>query len=139
MRLVVDSNVLLSFFKKESSTRKIITLVELLELYTLKSRIDELIKHKNEICSKAKITGEEFSRSLVELELFVGVVRDEKVSKFGKGAIKLAPHTEDAPLFALALAFQCAIWSNEVAFKNQSRIKVLNTSDLIEILYKNIP
>jgi len=133
MKLVVDSNVLFSFFKKESSTRKIITLVELLELYTLKSRIDELIKHKEEICSKSKITEEEFSRSLTELEIFVRTIDDKFVSKFGKEAIKLAPHSEDAPVFALALFFNCPIWSNEVAFKKQSKVKVFNTKELIQL------
>jgi len=134
MKLVVDSNVLFSFFKKESSTRKIITLVELLELYTLKSRINELIKHKDEICSKSKITEEGFFKSLTELEIFVRIVDDKFVSKFGKEAIKLTPHSEDAPLFALALSFNCAIWSNEVAFKRQSKVKVFNTKELLELL-----
>ncbi|RLJ02049.1 MAG: hypothetical protein DRP10_02395 [Candidatus Aenigmatarchaeota archaeon] len=134
MKLVVDSNVLFSFFKKESSTRKIITLVELLELYTLKSRIDELIKHKEEICSKSKITEEEFFKSLTELEIFVRIIDDKLVFKFGREAIKLAPHSEDAPLFALSLFFNCPIWSNEVAFKRQSKVKVFNTKELLELL-----
>ncbi len=133
MKLVVDSNILFSFFKKESSTRKIITLVELIELYTLKSRIDELVKHKKEICSKSNISEKEFFKSLVELEIFVRIVDDRLVSEFGKESIKLAPHIEDAPLFSLAISFNCGIWSNETAFKRQSRVKVFNTKELVEL------
>ncbi|ADC66574.1 Nucleotide-binding protein, PIN domain protein [Ferroglobus placidus DSM 10642] len=106
MKLVVDTNVLFSFFKKDSTTRKIITMVELFELFTLKSRLDELAKYEKIICSKARITPEEFSKSLKELQIFVNVIDDSEVVKFAEEARKLAPHEEDIPLFALALAIK---------------------------------
>ncbi|MBO3798485.1 MAG: hypothetical protein JTT13_06430 [Candidatus Brockarchaeota archaeon] len=60
MKLVVDTNILFSFFKKDSATRKIMTRIDLFEFYTLRSRFDELFKHKEEVCAKANITVEEF-------------------------------------------------------------------------------
>jgi predicted nucleic acid-binding protein len=36
MKIVVDTNILFSFFKRDSTTRRIITSVE---FYTLKSRV----------------------------------------------------------------------------------------------------
>jgi len=36
--------------------------------------------------------------------------------------------------FALALRFDFSIWSNEKAFKKQSKVKVFSTSDLISFL-----
>ena len=118
MRLAVDTNVLFSFFKKESTTRKLIALVELFELYTLKSRIEELKRYKEVICKKAGITQREFNKSLKELKIFVEIIDDEKVKEFGKEALKISPDREDAPLFALALALNCEIWSNNKRLKN---------------------
>ena len=123
MRLAVDTNVLFSFFKKESTTRKLIASVELFELCTLKSRIEE-----------PGITQREFNKSLKELKIFVEIIEDEKVKEFGKEALKISPDREDAPLFALALALNCEIWSNDKRLKNQNRIKVLSTSEIIKIL-----
>ncbi|MEM3407328.1 MAG: PIN domain-containing protein [Candidatus Aenigmatarchaeota archaeon] len=134
MKLVVDTNVLFSFFKKDSITRKIITLVDLFEFYTLKSRLGELIKHKEEVCTKANITPEDFLKTLDEIKIFINVIDDEKVKQYIKEAKKLAPHEEDIPCFALALALNSSIWSNEEEFKNQDKIKVLSTSDLIDLL-----
>ena len=67
MRLAVDTNVLFSFFKKESTTRKLIASVELFELCTLKSRIEELKRYKEVICKKAGITQREFNLSLIHI------------------------------------------------------------------------
>ncbi|NOZ76346.1 MAG: hypothetical protein GXO65_01415 [Euryarchaeota archaeon] len=131
MRLAVDTNVLFSFFRKDSGTRRVILEVERFELVTLRSRMDELKKHKTRICRKANIGEEDFQRSMEEMCIFIDVVDDREVASFGKEAEGLSPHEEDVPLFALALAKECGIWSNEVAFKNQSRLKVYSTSDLM--------
>ena len=50
MKLVVDANVLFSFFKKDSTTRELITSFEIFELYTPSLCIKELSKNKEEIC-----------------------------------------------------------------------------------------
>ena len=104
------------------------------ELYTLKSRIDELFRHKDEICSKAKISERDFLKAVREMELFVNIIEDEKVSSFAEEGKTLAPHEEDAPLFAMALYFGCPVWSNETAFKKQSGVKVFSTKDIFELL-----
>ncbi|MEM2058637.1 MAG: PIN domain-containing protein [Thermoproteota archaeon] len=134
MKLVVDTNILFSFFKKDSVTRKIMTRIDLFEFYTLRSRFDELFKHKEEVCAKANITVEEFFKTLNEIKIFVETIEDEKVKQYGGEAKKLAPHEEDIPCFALALALNSPIWSNEKEFKNQNKIRVFSTSDLMDLL-----
>ena len=47
-----------------------------------------------------------------------------------ENAKAIAPHSGDAPYFALAMARNCPIWSNEKSFKRQKRIKVHSTSEL---------
>ena len=61
----------------------------------------------------------------IPLELFLDKVPEAKV---------LAPHLKDVEYFALALKLDCPLWSNEKAFKKQSRVKVFSTSKLISLL-----
>jgi len=56
MKLVVDTNVLFSFFKKESKTRRLILNFEILEPVTPSFCIDELSEHKELICEKSKLS-----------------------------------------------------------------------------------
>jgi len=83
---------------------------------------------------KAIFAKKKFSESMEEIELFVKVIEDETASHKAKEGKKLAPHLEDAPLFALALTLGCPIWSNEEAFKDQKQVKIYNTADLIRLL-----
>ena len=46
MKVVVDANILFSFFKKDSTTRKLLTSFEIFELYTPSLCIKELSKNK---------------------------------------------------------------------------------------------
>ena len=54
MLLVVDMNILFSFFKKHSTTRKLLTNPNL-ELYSPEYALEELGKHFDEIMLKSKI------------------------------------------------------------------------------------
>lgn len=62
MRLVVDANVLFSFFKKDSVTRKLITSPKLL-LFAPAFSLRELDKHKEEVIARAKISPDEYEPS----------------------------------------------------------------------------
>ena len=55
-------------------------------------------------------------------------------------ANKISPHgeeTKDDPYFALALAFNFPIWSDEGAFRKQSKVKVFTTAELLKLLEKS--
>ncbi|MGB3459263.1 MAG: PIN domain-containing protein [Halobacteriota archaeon] len=135
MKLVVDANVLFSFFKKDSTTRELITSFEIFELYTSSLCIKELSKHKEEIYRKSKISEAGFEEEMEVLRLFVGTVPDEEFKDCaGEAKQLLGEHLKDIPYFALALYLNCGIWSNEKRFKKQVRIKAVSTSDLISFL-----
>lgn len=136
MELVVDANILFSFFKRDSRTRKLITSFEFFELYTPSLCVKELFKNRGDICRKSRISEVEFEEVMEDLKLFVGVVPDEEFKDFGREAKELLEgHLKDIPYFALALSLNCGIWSNEKRFKRQSRISTFSTSDLIELLF----
>lgn len=135
MKLVVNANILFSFFKKDSVTRKLLTSFEIFELYTPSLSIKELLKNREEICRKSKISDSELDEAIEDMKLFIGIVPDENFKDFGAKARKiLGEHIKDIPYFALALSFDCGIWSNEKRLKKQSVIKIFSTEDLLKIL-----
>ncbi len=135
MRLiVVDASILFSFFKPESFTRNLLKSVYLkgAKLIAPDFALDELYLLKQKICRFCGIGGLEFIISFALLSEIIDVVPRSEFVKFESEALKLLPgHVKDMPYFALALSSDCAIWSNEKRFKQQSKVKVFFTSELI--------
>jgi len=134
MKLVTDTNVLFSFFRKESETRKLMLNFEILELLTPSFCIDELRKHKKLICQKSALSNGEFEEVLDDLLIFVKVSQPSGYKEFLRDAKAVSPDPDDVDLFALALKLDCPIWSNDKGLKEQSKVKVLSTEELIELL-----
>ena len=139
MKLVVDTNVLFSSFKKESETRKLISNFEILESVTPSFCIDELNEHKECICEKSMLSDSEFEEVFDDLLIFVKVFSLSEYKEFLSDAKTVSPDPDDIDLFALALKLDCPIWAQEKAFKKQSKIKVFSTSDLISFLSETRP
>ncbi len=135
MKLVVDTNVLFSFFKKESKTRKLIAGFEILELVTPSFCIDELNGHKELICEKSRLSDSEFEEVFDDLRVFVKVFSLSEYKEFLPDAKTVSPDPDDIDLFAPALKLDWPLWAQENAFTRQSAIKVFSTSDLIELLF----
>jgi predicted nucleic acid-binding protein len=54
--------------------------------------------------------------------------------RYAAEAETLAPHAKDVHYFALALAFDAAIWSNEKAFTIQSELTIYSTAELLALV-----
>jgi predicted nucleic acid-binding protein len=70
MKLIVDANVLFSFFRKDSFTRNFILSHPELELYTPIYVFEELDKHKDEVKSKSMIDDKIFELTKQELQIY---------------------------------------------------------------------
>jgi predicted nucleic acid-binding protein len=83
-----------------------------------------------------------FLFSLLERKI-AEIYPKEKYEQSLSEAAKRSPHGmdvhKDDPYFALALFFNAPIWSDEKAFKKQSKVKVFSTSDLISFLSQTGP
>jgi predicted nucleic acid-binding protein len=139
MKLVVNANILFSFFKEDSSTRELICRFEILELFTPSFCIEEILKYKKVICKKSGISEKSFEKALNELKVFVKIVPVSEYSAFLKKAVKISPDPDDADFFALALKLGCPIWSNDSKLKRQSEVNVVSTKELMEFLSKVKP
>ena len=51
-----------------------------------------------------------------------------------KEALSLATHPEDAPYIALGSMLNIPIWSNDKGLKNQTKVTVCSTVELVTIL-----
>lgn len=135
MELVVDTNVLFSFFKSDSSTRELIVGTSL-TLYAPHETFTELLKYTDEICDKSRITKKEFIRIQKTLSSLIKTIPQSTFLKEFDAATSFLPDTakEDAPFIGLALHLGLPLWSNDKALKKQDKVKVVSTSDLIKII-----
>lgn len=136
MDVVVDSNILFSYFWKNSITKKIIDL-DIFNLYSPDFALTEINKYKSDIIKKTKISSSEFNLVLDELKSkikFVSVLK--YFSEFKKIDLNKKPDVNDVDFFACSLYLNAVIWSNDVILKNQSLCVVFNTKDILEIIKK---
>ena len=135
MKIVIDTNILFSFFR-ENPVRDIIINYTLLgmDLFTPSNAIDELYENKEEICKYAKLNENDVGNLLNEISNFVNVVPLDFYIESSEYAKKISPDIKDSPFFALALKIGGSIWSNEPRLKKQSIIRVYSTKDLIKMI-----
>lgn len=142
IKLVIDTNVLFSFFKKYSFSRKIILSLKF-ELIAPHLAIAELVKYSKLIIKKSKSSEQEFIEALYWLKQIICFEKKSTYEKFIIQAINLSNNFsvkeikefyEDIDFFALALKERCAIWSNDKLFKKQNKIKIFSTKELSLLL-----
>ncbi|MFB6216717.1 MAG: PIN domain-containing protein [Candidatus Aenigmatarchaeota archaeon] len=135
--LIVDANILFSFFKKDSARRRIIKRLSNRgsKLISPDFVMEELLSDKEKIMRFAKINELEFNFLFSLLERKIETFSKSKYEEFISEGKEISPHDKDVPYFALALSLNSSIWSGEKAFKKeQSQIKALSTRELVELL-----
>ena len=142
MRFVADSNILFTFFWKNSVFNKLSEKQEL-NLYSPEYALEEISKYAYDIMQKAKITKNEFKNKREELTRIIQFVSLNEYSELLKkmhDIIKNLPQdeydelTKDIDFLALALKLNCPIWSNDKLLKKQNFINVLSTKEIISLI-----
>jgi predicted nucleic acid-binding protein len=137
MRIVLDSNILFSALIKDARTRKII--LEYNDFFLFPSYIFiEMEKYKREIMKKSALNNEEFNKLLHLLLEKVMIIPDEVLLAYKKKAIEIVNDIDpnDVLFVAAALAYpNSIIWSNDKKIKKQVKVKVLNTQEILEVIY----
>ena len=94
----------------------------------------EFEKYKEEILGKTHRSPDEFYKFVGIFGELIELIPFEEIKPFIGKAKEICPDANDVEYFALALKYNCSIWSNDKALKRQSTIKVLSTSELLELL-----
>ena len=132
MDLVVDANILFSALIKDGTTIELILESEF-HLFAPEFLFSEFYKYKQELLQKTKRSSEEFDEIFGLLGLKITIIPKEDFEGFIEKAKEISPDPDDVSYFALALRLNASIWSNDKKLKEQSKIKVYNTKDILEL------
>ena len=133
MKLVVDTNILFSFFR-ENIVRELIvgSPHNGLELFTHPLAFRELRKNKKRLMKYARINdAEDFEYVLTVLEFFVKAEAYDPSPAELRNASEICPDPKDTPFFVIAITLSAGLWSKEPGLKKQSAVKVFTTQEVI--------
>ena len=136
MLIVIDSNVLFSALIKDSTTRRLI--LEYTGFFLFPEFIfEEMEKHKDELLQKSKMSEEDFNQLLELLLTKVLIVPNLSLEKHYDKAFELVKDIDqdDLLFFACTLHYpESVIWSDDAKLKKQSKIKIINTYEMMGLL-----
>ena len=135
----MDANVLLASLLKAAVTRELL-LDPRLRLYAPEHLISETLrclKTSTSLRKRIQLSSKELEELFYLLTQEIETIpKKEFVSRMSE-ATNIAPHKQDAPYLALALARNIPIWSNDKGIHAQSKVKVYTTKELITALGKH--
>lgn len=133
MRIVIDTNIILSAIIRDSITRHIIVSLGA-SFYYPEPSLDEIGRNKKEILEKGNLSEEEFKAILATLFKYITLVKTDELKEHMKKADLIigAIHSNDVIFVAAALAKEAIIWSNDGHFQKQKEIPVRTTSEMIQ-------
>jgi len=132
MKIVVDTNRLISALIKDANTRQIL-LSGKNKFYTIEYSIWELKKHQMHIIKKSTLSPENISALFALIMSAIEIVDEKHVKKNMKEATQILKDvdTGDAPFLAAAIAINAdAIFSHDKHLKQQGFVKVVTNKDL---------
>jgi predicted nucleic acid-binding protein len=133
MLLVADANIIFSFFNPKSKAREIILSGDV-EIFSPLFLLEEIEEHKEEIKEKFGLNELQFSLTIELIKALVRFVPLEEFKEYIEEGKRISPDVNDIQYFSLALKMNVPIWSNDKKLKQQSKVKVFSTKDLIEFL-----
>lgn len=137
MLIVVDANRVFSALLSKGRAFDVFLLTSLLKRFEFvcpEFLFLEIGRHFGEIVLRSRLSKEELAEVFEFLKEQITPVPFKEFNMHAGEAEKLAPHSKDIEYFALALSLNCAIWSNEKAFKRQPKVKVFSTDEMLEEL-----
>ncbi len=129
MKLVVDTNVLITFFWEKSVLHR---LLYHHELFAPEFALEEINKYEKEIRQKIGLSVVSFKRIKTELATLAYFVSLSAYQQQIKKALKISPDKNDVDFFALALTLNLPLWSNDKKLKQQNKVLVYTTAELLE-------
>ncbi|HLC71562.1 MAG TPA: PIN domain-containing protein, partial [Candidatus Nanoarchaeia archaeon] len=124
MLLVVDANILFSaLIASQGITRTLFSSIKL-EFISPEFIEEEIDKYFSEIVLKSKCSEKDVRIALNLLLTRIKIMPSIEYESFREAARKISPDPKDAEYLAVALAFDCPLWSNDKLLKSQTEVKV---------------
>lgn len=135
MKLVLDTNIILSALIKNNLSRKIITTLDL-EFFTPSFALSEIVKYRKYVCKKTSITEKQFDLLFNKIFEYVKIVPLIYYKDYIPQSLNLIEDRKDVSFLACAIALNSNIWSNDKHFKKQKKIKVFTTGEFVKKFLK---
>jgi len=137
IRVVVDTNVLISALLKNNSFTAKLSRSEFFEIYFPEDGLREIEYYKKYIISKREkaLQKQSFEYVLKFILEPIHIIPSELYSQKIKDAYEemRGIDEKDTPFLALALQLNCPIWSDDKHFKQQSIAKVYTTKEILDL------
>ena len=136
MKLILDTNILISALLKDATVRRILVNPHI-EFFLPEFSLEEINKHLDIIVERSNLTEKEVHLTLSLLLTNINVVPSEQIIRKYAEAEQIMERIDrdDVPFLALALTLQNdGIWTEDKHFQKQSKIKVWKTADLVSTL-----
>lgn len=133
MRLVIDTNVLISALVADSKTRELI-IDSNHKLYSPDYLLSEIRKYEEELIEKSGLREHEFRTLLVLLLNEVSIIPIEEYRRELEKAKEIMEKIDvrDVPFLACALAKNAKIWSDDYHFERQKLVDSLKTQEVLQ-------
>lgn len=134
MKIIIDTNILMSALIKDSLTREIILKSDF-DFYYPELSFGELKKYKDLILMKSNMNEADYRNLLTKLFNKIKIVREDKITNNLEEAknIMLKIDPNDVVFIAVSLAVKDSIiWSDDRHFQKQSEIKIITTKEMIQ-------
>jgi len=130
MKLVIDTNIIISALIKNGISRRIIV-SPLLNFVTPEYTHQEISKYEKLICKKAKLNHDEFKLLLNLIFENIIIIPKKEYKAFLNPAKKFTENINDVPFIALCLALKMdGILSDDYHFKTQKDVIIYRTKEL---------
>ncbi|MBU2615850.1 MAG: hypothetical protein KKC19_01990 [Nanoarchaeota archaeon] len=130
MKFVVDTNILFSFFRKDSLIKKILESPSC-TFHSPFLALKEIEKYSPLIISKTGLSKKDFLSEFKNLKSSVKFHKEKNYKNYVKISEEISPDKDDAEFFALCLVLNLPLWSNDKILKNQGKVVVCNTEEII--------
>jgi len=131
--LVLDANILFATLVKDGTTSRLFFL-DSLHLYAPEFLLEEFKKYESDIRAKTHRDAQDFERILSTFRDRLTFIAKDDVADSLEDAKRVSPDPKDVPYLVVAIKLGISIWSNDKHLKEQQRVKVLATRDLVKIL-----
>lgn len=135
-RLVLDANILIAAFLRDSTVRRLLTF-SFLDLFAPEFLDEEVAKVLPELRRRAKLSRSSTEENLNQLKGFLTPIpEDATLTEWDRAAAAMAGIDEnDVPYVAAALAIPCdGIWSDDADMKKQTVVRCWTTKELVATL-----
>ena len=134
MDLIIDANILISALIATKGGTYDLIFNDRFKLFSPEYLMDEFNKYKGEILSKSGLDEVDFELFMSLISSRIEFIQKSEFEQFISEAKNITPDPNDAEYFALALKYRCALWSNDRKLKEQDKVKVYSTNEIMEMI-----